>query len=591
MFQSARKHLLGITVVILALFLSIPAIAVQPDSIIGVDLVFVVDTSNSMKNSDPSMWAKASVDAMVLWMEDMPSFKGVEKRYGIVMYAGGIAGKLPLTSDVQQVQDFATAITNSNSYTDIPRGLLEGVNLLKNFRDDNRLQVVVLFTDGKNENLRPQDDLDSDLSAAEIEGFPIYTVGLNANGSVDNEYLSSIAQNTGAKDYIASVASDLHGIYADIFQGLTPPSNFGNVVVEDPETYDLPAPPIVISIPNDGVVEASITIAHSVDLTICQMTDPKGNVIDPATDPDKIKMMDRTNKMQQIFLEFPMPGEWTLTLQGADEDKVTVVKIYDHDFQAPLLTVDIAEPKAGESARFTVQLQLSEDKVIENPTFSELFDCTMKLTDAEGKEINVPVRMEQNGAFLADWVMEAGQYTGIATVALKKQDSAFHKDMQSNTVNITVEKKGLPLLVWLIIGLAVFGGAVAAFFLLKLKDKMGGVGPQGSVEYEVKEGNSLVIPRDSYSFFKGKKVVPLSTIMGYDAIEELKQIAFIGQRVQKRIVTKLRNDSSKCTITVGNIDQVEKGQVSEALGEEEKIRISIESNDARYDVRLNYSAF
>lgn len=81
--------------------------------------------------------------------------------------------------------------------------------------------VIILLSDGKNDPERSQDeslnDLKNALEICKSKGYPVYTIGLNYNGTVDKTQLGDISSSTGGKNYITNTASDLPAILTDIY--------------------------------------------------------------------------------------------------------------------------------------------------------------------------------------------------------------------------------------------------------------------------------------------------------------------------------------------------------------------------------------
>ncbi|MBJ8193052.1 VWA domain-containing protein, partial [Bacillus cereus] len=60
-------------------------------------------------------------------------------------------------------------------------------------------------------------DVSSVIKSAQTKGYPVYTIGLNHDGTVNRQELERIASQTGGASFITSSAEDLPEILNRIF--------------------------------------------------------------------------------------------------------------------------------------------------------------------------------------------------------------------------------------------------------------------------------------------------------------------------------------------------------------------------------------
>ncbi|MGV2806352.1 VWA domain-containing protein, partial [Clostridium perfringens] len=118
-----------------------------------------------------------------------------------------------------------------SGYTDLGLGLNTGGNLISSKSSEGegsgRKPFVILLSDGETDfgpASRSQrtaadsaKDVDKAISKAQKDGYPIYTIGLNHDGTVNPEELERIANETGGASYMTSSADDLPEIFNRIF--------------------------------------------------------------------------------------------------------------------------------------------------------------------------------------------------------------------------------------------------------------------------------------------------------------------------------------------------------------------------------------
>ena len=204
----------------------------------GIDAVLVIDCSGSLDmasgGTDPD---KISLEAAKLFI-DMTELSG--SRVGIVAFSNVIEGELGLTqinsdADKDRIKASIDALpADYKGDTDIGMGLEHAMQYLSTANDVGNNKTILLFTDGDidlpkdaNGNTDPageaareatsEQQVRTAASDASNAGIKIYTVGLNANGGLDDTLIREVADATGGKEYPATKADDLPAIFFDIF--------------------------------------------------------------------------------------------------------------------------------------------------------------------------------------------------------------------------------------------------------------------------------------------------------------------------------------------------------------------------------------
>jgi len=209
----------------------------------NVDAVLVIDVSHSMRHADPNRIAQEAMNLFV----DMLGLYG--DRVGVVSYAGHVVESLPLTTiagqgDKDYIKNFISQLYYA-SWTDHSLGLIEAMEIL-NENSENK-QVIILLTDG-NTNINPwiertsanaEYDLYSVITEARKRSIPIHTIGLNYDGTLDQEYIDNIADATSALSFETDSADNLTYIIRAIFAEL-----MESIIIEAEPT---PSPTQIVS--------------------------------------------------------------------------------------------------------------------------------------------------------------------------------------------------------------------------------------------------------------------------------------------------------------------------------------------------------
>ena len=188
-----------------------------------MNLVIVLDRTESLRQTDPNKLSQEAAKLIV----DLMAQNG--NKIGLVQYTDKVIDRLDMAGingpgERNKLKSYIDGIGVPNGQsTDISTGLKEGVAMLAGLPMLEN-PVIVLLTDGKNDlngSDRTQDisqrDLEQALDTAKTKKILVYTIGLDADGSVDKDMLSRIAKETGGKSYIVDRANDLPDIISNVY--------------------------------------------------------------------------------------------------------------------------------------------------------------------------------------------------------------------------------------------------------------------------------------------------------------------------------------------------------------------------------------
>jgi Ca-activated chloride channel family protein len=204
----------------------------ETTSTLGVDIVIVLDASDSMRGEDfaPLHRLAAAKRSIATFIEGRPG-----DRIGLVGFASVASTRCPLTLDHEMLLqllghvDFAP---RNESGTAIGMGLATAVNRLRD--SDAASRVVVLLTDGANNE--GQIGPEAAAEAAGALGVRVYTIGVGSSGQVpltvqdqrgrsftqlqyfelDEELLQSIADTTDGQYFNVRDAGAMDAVFKTI---------------------------------------------------------------------------------------------------------------------------------------------------------------------------------------------------------------------------------------------------------------------------------------------------------------------------------------------------------------------------------------
>jgi len=328
---------LSVVVFILVLLIISPtqtnasAISVNPGS--GIDAVLVIDTSGSMRFADPE---RIALEAATLFMGMMETRNS---RIAIVPFSGSLHSVMPLTpiDDPNVRDDIRRSVSRFqyHGFTDIGLGLRAAAEMLLEDPIETNTPVILLFTDGQIE-LSPQAERSEEESFVDtwwavdnVGSFtPIYTIGLNFDGSINTEFLEYIAHRTSATSHVIEDPSLLPLVFNEIFASHMRTSiDVVQEFIADGQYTNVP-----INIDSHFVAEANIIMLSSQPLENVQLFTPLGEEV--VFDGD-LYTLTSANRYSIVKIINPMAGEWLLRVRGVPEDNITINLIYNY-------TIDIA---------------------------------------------------------------------------------------------------------------------------------------------------------------------------------------------------------------------------------------------------------
>jgi hypothetical protein len=364
----------------------------------SLEIVILIDTSGSMNSADPPMGlerTRITTEAIKSFAFLRPSF--TDTYISLVVYNDFALTALDKTNVRTEdgINEYLHAVRmiNMNQIqginlwehtTDIGGALQEAYQILSNSTATKK--AVLLFTDGRidlgrGRDITPSINASNDArDAFSVAGIPIYTVGLNYDGTVDRAYLEDLSDQTGGTTIITAprqratdeLIAHFLEIYADLFQ----------TVVPDFEPEEIP-PSGMLSLSfyvyGQAVKEVNMMFISQSPIRVTRVLTQTG--VDIRNDPRRC-LVDSSNMVANVKLIEPMDGDWTIELIGNPGDVVKVSEISLFDIS---LRTTIPENRItlnyGESLNFGVFLH-NNDRGIQILT-SQIYKDAVSSTHME----------------------------------------------------------------------------------------------------------------------------------------------------------------------------------------------------------------
>ncbi|WIM40654.1 vWA domain-containing protein [Paenibacillus sp. PK4536] len=503
------------------------------NSTTSVDAVLVLDASNSMKSSDPQQLGS---EAMKLFIDMLPS-QG--DRVGIVSYTDRIEREKALTAiqsadDKTEMKSFIDGLTRG-AYTDISVGMKEAVTILQDNSQQGHEPMIVLFADGNNQlnsnsgrsNSQADTDLNTAVEQAKKDGYPVYTIGLNADGKLNQEALKKIADDTGGKSFVTTSAEELPEILSEIFAA----HQEVNVVPVDSITGNGQFQDVKIHIPNANVKEANISIMSSEAVEV-KLVDPSGNAV--SVPSDKVSMS--TSKSYSLVkLLSPEQGDWTLQVKGVDQDKIDINLVFNYNLELALDPIPTKAYSKGDKIDIVSYLTSGGQKLTDNSQASSM-KAVLNVTDVDtGTTSQVPLTTDGSEFKGTFEVPDNHVYQLVA----RAEEQSFYRETAPVTIDAkggvsgSGEQAGLGLMTWIIIAVVALLVLAGLWFLLSFLKKRNR-GFVGQMVIEIRDENT---GERSYPQYK-----KLTTFRGKFNLHQLVQLAPELKETENIVFTPSSND-------------------------------------------------
>ncbi|WP_258382203.1 vWA domain-containing protein [Paenibacillus sp. S02] len=380
----------------------------------GYDAVFVLDTSYSMRDTDPEGIA-AEVINMFMDLSDAD-----RTRVGFVAYNHNVVASKPLTSIAvaaqksQIQQDIRTL--NRSGYTDLGLGLRRGSELLAAGASQGRQPFMILLSDGETDfgassGSRSKGDSNNDVSSviksAQTKGYPVYTIGLNHDGTVNRQELERIASQTGGASFITSSAEDLPEILNRIFASqirskLVPIA----AITTTGEMQEL-----TVTLPDSSMEEANLVLLSEHPLLETQLYSNSENV-----------RRYKSSRYAILKIEHPQAGKVKLKLRGIRGDLVKINLLGSYRLEAEATMGGKQQATAthgdkpvqllkGQATPFQAQLLLPDSQKLTDEAVYTSLQAHIIVTPKGGTAKKVPMTYK-SGAFHTEYAFpQTGDYT------------------------------------------------------------------------------------------------------------------------------------------------------------------------------------
>jgi len=218
----------------------------------GRDILLVTDISTSMLEEDFFYQYRPipRIEAVRAVVSDFAKNR-LHDRLGLILFGTRAYLQVPLTFDKESVIDVLSTMQAgmAGQSTAIGDALALALKTLKNTKSDKENQVIILLTDGENND--GEISVPEAINLAKNEGIKIYTIGIGSpqmsiakaffniqNSGLDEQTLKTLADETKGRYFKVTTLKELVNVYKKI--DLLEEQNFEDrVIYEKKELYPI----------------------------------------------------------------------------------------------------------------------------------------------------------------------------------------------------------------------------------------------------------------------------------------------------------------------------------------------------------------
>ncbi len=402
-----KNKRLACAVFILGLFIFTAAAAAlessQPDNP-GADIVILMDSSGSMKKTDPQNYRKDSARLFI-------SLLGADDNVGIISFGDSSKTLIPLTANSRDNRRaFIKAInriTSKELTTDITGAVKKGFAELDASKRRNR--VLIIMSDGKLDLGDPEkeksslEELGKLLPEIKKAGIKLYSIAFSELS--DQKLLADIAERTGGFFRYAAADKDIHLMFASIFEKIKSPDS----VMLEGDSFSI----------DKDVKEAVLLITKQAG-TATVLLEPSGKKIVQGRSAKNIQWYS-SSVFDMITIQEPMTGKWKVRLSSREGNKIFVLT----DLKLKSSFVGNTLNK-GDKAVIDAWLEKDDKRVTDKEVLSQI-SFSAEVIGPDGRSLKIPLAgREGPDAEVYSAALNINQ-PGDYTVRLAAEGKAFNR--------------------------------------------------------------------------------------------------------------------------------------------------------------------
>jgi hypothetical protein len=360
----------------------------------NIDVVLVMDSSGSMKKTDPQSLRIPAAKLFISLLKD-------GDRASVISFSGEGETLINLTAvdsrnNKEKLFTAAEKITSRGRYTNLYGALTKGMEVLSENTSEGRTQIIILMSDGMMDVGDPVEDsslvesIRSELSVTlEESGIKVYTIAFTENS--DRVLLERISKRTGGFYNLTLSDHDFHVVFTSIFESL-----------KSPEMLPMSKNGFTV---DNSVEEVTIVATKGSSDTQIMLNGPDRR----SYTRDNIKVGIEwfpSNKFDMITIKNPSGGRWEILFSTGENNKAYIITDLKLKTNFEKMYSTYGEPR-------DVQVWLEkEGKTLNEKEVLDKIEFIMELTDPEGRTTRLKPFNKGDGTYVRSIApFSQGNYT------------------------------------------------------------------------------------------------------------------------------------------------------------------------------------
>lgn len=446
--KKMKKRIFGLILTVamlLSVIGSFTSSAAQAAAANRYNVVFVIDASGSMKSTDSSQWRYEAIDLFLGLSTETGNY------IGSVVFNDGIVAEMGLEELNGKAMKEALSQKLRNSAvqgdTDIGSAIQVAADMLDANKNPDLPSVIILLSDGNTDFpsdttgalLQKSNENKQDaINRARQNGYPIFSVCLNANQKANTEELADISNATGGQFVEVNNAEDLKEVFARFYNIIYSTETIGiaDQLIPDSGILDIP-----FSVPSAGVEELNIIISTLSPNTQYSVFQPSGMAY---TNDELSAMTIQVNTFSVIKIPNPPGGTWKIQARGIPNDAVKIDMVYNSNFSVKA----VVEPEGpdyalGDNIAFTAKVLSNGQELTDSSSYA-VYPATLAIyRTADGSEMASTLMQAGQTEYTANVSLnEAGDFYAMVTVKFEGLEKSSERILMSVGGTSAPEPKG-----------------------------------------------------------------------------------------------------------------------------------------------------
>jgi Mg-chelatase subunit ChlD len=274
----------------------------------GFDVVLLMDSSGSMKRTDPNDYRKSAAKLFV-------SLLGQEDRISIISFGDSANVLIPLTQNTNRNRErlfgAINRVTSREFSTNITEAVKRGFEALK--ESERKKRIIVLLSDGKlalgdeEKDRAAHEELSRLLPELVNSGIKIYSVAFTEFSDI--KFLEEIAKRTDGIFRLAKTDRDIHLIFSSIYEK-----------IKSPDMIPLVGDTFYI----DSDIKEAVLVINKKPGASTELIDPSNRKHSSARHGKNV-LWHGAEVFDVIAIRDPAPGVWKAKLSITEGNKIYVL--------------------------------------------------------------------------------------------------------------------------------------------------------------------------------------------------------------------------------------------------------------------------